>query len=307
MDYGKVYESLIKKAVKRGSKREKGENQHHHIFPKVLGGLKTPENMVFLYHREHFIAHLLLVKIYPGNWGLARAAFMMSKKKNVKSRKYEWLRKEYSKILSENNVFRDFWKMSAVRTGKKRGPQTEEWKKKRLAAVSVAMRGKKRPRSLDTSEKCWIHNECEHRSKRIILSEIEDYLLQGWDFGRGIIKRKKSSEETKSKQSVAQNAVPLVRCPHCGKSNRPQHDARFHGDRCRDRMAEIELRVPPRPHKAYELKQKTCIHCGKIGSLSSPLLLYTVYTHNYLNIQNCSKSKKGGYSYASYKHNEGCV
>ena len=118
MNWALHYERFIEKAVRRGSKREKGLNQNHHIDPECRGGLKTPENMVYLYHREHLIAHLLLVKIYPDDAKLIFAAFRMSKGKRNGSRKYAWLKEKYSEMQSE--------KMS----GKIRGPLSEEHREK---------------------------------------------------------------------------------------------------------------------------------------------------------------------------------
>ena len=63
MNYKKVYDNIIERA-----KNRKIDNniysEKHHIIPVSLGGLNTKENLVRLYPREHYIAHLLLYKHY---------------------------------------------------------------------------------------------------------------------------------------------------------------------------------------------------------------------------------------------------
>lgn len=63
------YNSLIEKRRKYPLTKDKSDPNYvycerHHIVPKCLGGSNSPENIVNLTSREHFIAHILLVKIY---------------------------------------------------------------------------------------------------------------------------------------------------------------------------------------------------------------------------------------------------
>lgn len=41
--------------------------EKHHIKPRSLGGQDTFDNLVKLTYRQHFIAHLMLSKIFKGN------------------------------------------------------------------------------------------------------------------------------------------------------------------------------------------------------------------------------------------------
>lgn len=62
MNHSAVYDRLIARARTRG----KISSCHkHHIVPVSLGGTDNPSNLVHLTYREHFLAHILLVKIYP--------------------------------------------------------------------------------------------------------------------------------------------------------------------------------------------------------------------------------------------------
>jgi hypothetical protein len=91
MDYQKIYNNLIERAKNR---MIEGYVEKHHIVPKSFGGTNEKDNLVKLSAREHFIAHLLLVKIYGGK--MVVAAYMMSSKKKYNSKKYENLKLKYS-------------------------------------------------------------------------------------------------------------------------------------------------------------------------------------------------------------------
>lgn len=62
--YLKYYNKLIES--RRCLARYRGDGNYydsHHIIPKSLGGANSKLNLILLTHREHFIAHLLLVRI----------------------------------------------------------------------------------------------------------------------------------------------------------------------------------------------------------------------------------------------------
>jgi hypothetical protein len=74
MNYPKIYQQLIERAKNRTID---GYCEKHHIVPRCLGGDDSKQNLVRLTAREHFIAHLLLVKIHNGNMKLVKAVAMM--------------------------------------------------------------------------------------------------------------------------------------------------------------------------------------------------------------------------------------
>jgi len=65
MNHTFVYEQLIASACLRT--RPLGYVERHHILPRSLGGDNAKSNLVFLTAREHFLAHMLLAKIYGGD------------------------------------------------------------------------------------------------------------------------------------------------------------------------------------------------------------------------------------------------
>lgn len=108
MNYQSIYNSIINKAKDR---IKQPGYERHHILPKSCGGTNKKENLVFLTTREHFICHLLLVKIYRKQLEFKKkmvyALWWMTKTRNnlndckITSRKYELVRKEF--ILNNPN------------------------------------------------------------------------------------------------------------------------------------------------------------------------------------------------------------
>lgn len=99
MNYLKHYNALIEKAKNRIIEEY---TEKHHIIPKCLGGSDDEINLVDLTPEEHYLAHQLLVKIYPEHKQLAYAANMMcSNRPNNKL--YGWLRRRISENMKDNN------------------------------------------------------------------------------------------------------------------------------------------------------------------------------------------------------------
>lgn len=106
MNYRKVYNNLIANAK---AQHIDGYYETHHIVPKAEGGSDDKANLVKLTARQHYIAHLLLAKIYD-DVKMHQAVLMMQRKSKCHNRKfrfnsrlYEAIRKEYSKKISGEN------------------------------------------------------------------------------------------------------------------------------------------------------------------------------------------------------------
>jgi 5-methylcytosine-specific restriction endonuclease McrA len=105
MDYKKHYNLLIMKAKLKLITGDPVYLEQHHIIPKCIGGTDDPKNLVYLLPEEHYIAHLLLVKIYPNESKLAHAANMMvagSKNNKRNNKSYVWVRKKHACAISLN-------------------------------------------------------------------------------------------------------------------------------------------------------------------------------------------------------------
>lgn len=66
MNYKKIHDNIIKKAIERGWSKKSAPvfTEKHHILPKSMGGDNSKENLVCLTPREHYIIHKLLYKIH---------------------------------------------------------------------------------------------------------------------------------------------------------------------------------------------------------------------------------------------------
>src|ERR1700739_3354000 len=113
MNYKRIYYELIFQALERTIGSDE-YSERHHIHPRCLGGDDSEENIVRLYPEEHFLAHALLVKIYPGVRGLIfamlamtmRSGKQLNENKRVNNKLFGWMRRELSivqrgKIVSE--------------------------------------------------------------------------------------------------------------------------------------------------------------------------------------------------------------
>lgn len=110
MDYSKLYSNLISKRKSSPLQKAPGHEKHH-ITPKCFGGTDHSSNLVYLTAQEHYHAHHLLVKIYPGHEGLRRAHWIMCHRDGIQitSRVYS----NAKKIASEIMV--DHWNKEGVR------------------------------------------------------------------------------------------------------------------------------------------------------------------------------------------------
>lgn len=98
MDYSRIYNELI--SHRRNNPLVKSQDLYtevHHIIPRCMGGNDSEENLVRLTAGEHFIAHKLLARVYPENFGVQMAvnSFFMrrhSKGTVITTREFELLR-----------------------------------------------------------------------------------------------------------------------------------------------------------------------------------------------------------------------
>lgn len=75
MNYSYHYDRLITRARCRILS---GYRERHHVIPRCMGGTDAIDNLVNLTPEEHYVAHQLLVKMYPGIRGLIFAIVLMS-------------------------------------------------------------------------------------------------------------------------------------------------------------------------------------------------------------------------------------
>lgn len=166
--YSRIYFKIIEKRLDEPSL----QGEKHHILPKSLFPeyTKSTNNIVKLSHREHFICHRLLIKMFTFgsedfrkmSWAIHR----MSKKYTIDSKEYSAIRKihitnlslnkgrksitngKINKFISQYDTIPDGWRYGITRTKEheeklrlhrqNRTPLTEETKQK----ISKSNKGK---------------------------------------------------------------------------------------------------------------------------------------------------------------------
>jgi len=195
------YNALIEKA--KSENRVKGKGVYyegHHIVPKCVGGTghsngwKTHPNIILLTAKEHFMAHVYLIDMYPDHehslrWALHR---MMNSKNSVTPRDldeeaeiYERMRKEHSEFVSKSQTGRKLSKKTVDKIrksalerdltgknnpfyGKSHTPEMIEFYRTSQLGEKSAMYGKKRdPESVErgAAKQRGVPKSAEHRRK----------------------------------------------------------------------------------------------------------------------------------------------
>lgn len=247
MDYKKIYEQLIvsRKSLNR-VKNNDGMLESHHIIPKCLGGSNNKENLVLLTPKEHYIAHLLLTKMYKGKdkAKMCYALLMMcnnnpNQKRSFSSRKYERVKLLISENCSgENhpNYGKKMWSDSEKKTISKRmkGENNPMFNKKPWnKGLTLKPHSKKTKEKMSQSHKGKIKTK-EHRKS---LSKALKGKVKSLEHKRKLSeanKGKKMSKETKEKLSkkLKGKKQKIIQCPYCNKEGGTAM-YRWHFDNCK--------------------------------------------------------------------------
>lgn len=214
MNYRRIYNELIMRGWRRTNLY--GYCEKHHIIPKCIGGGNEVSNIVKLTAEEHFIAHLLLTRMYPDEYKLASAIFLMSHRKNMKTISNNKIYSKFKETLSVMNKGKSLsqeTKDKMSESGKKRAPISEETR----AKLSASSKGRKYgprnkpawnkgiPMSEEQKEKLSAANKGRaHQNKGVPLSaEHKEKLSEArklWCAENGSWKH---TEESKAKISAA--------------------------------------------------------------------------------------------------------
>lgn len=161
LKYKAHYDKLVQRGQKRASSKKEakallGYCEKHHVIPKCMGGTNERENLVYLSAREHYVAHQLLVMIYPEVGGLKYAALMMclnSTNERMNNRSYSWLKTAAAIAQSKDRTGKTkddcprVAKMAKTKTG--RTKETHEG----TAAQADAIRGRSKEADVKLAER----------------------------------------------------------------------------------------------------------------------------------------------------------
>ena len=250
MNYQKIYDSIVQKAKSENRIKLKrtDENfiyyENHHIIPRCLGGSDDKSNLVLLTAREHFIAHKLLVEIYPKDYKLVYSLHNMIFKKNSKnlqrnykisSREFERIRIKFSIVHSSRIITEELRnKLRLAQKGVKNHnygkPRSDETRKK----ISEANKGRRfseeHIEKLRTSHRGYIHTQ--EQKEKIRLGNLNKKVSLETIVKMKIAKSNQS-KETRLKISQALKNQPKINCPHCNKILSICNSKRYHFDNCK--------------------------------------------------------------------------
>lgn len=171
MNYRKIYNNLVEK---RRALKPHGYTERHHIIPKSLGGSNEISNLVDLTAREHFIAHLLLSKMYVEG-----------------SIQWVKMQKALIRMFSESYIQERY--------------SPSRWYAYAKEKVAVATHINQSGKGNSQYGKVWVYNESLKLSTSIQKSKLSEYLNSGWKIGR-VVKWNDRSNKARGYLSPQQRA-----------------------------------------------------------------------------------------------------
>ena len=247
MNYKNIYNNLISRAKISEDSRKKLHIsgvyfEKHHITPRCLGGNNLIDNISYLTPEEHFLAHLLLIKIYPNEYNMYLSIQIMIgkgkyKKNNKSYGNIRRLIKAQKKIIGMPEKTRR--KISDAKTGVK---FSEEHKH----ALSLAKKGKSweelfgvdRAKSLKL-ERSQPRGAMSEETKSNISNAKRGIAPHIWTEE---MKLKTSATMTGVKKSDIHcqklkeyNSIEKI-CPYCNKSGSGPAMQRWHFNNCKNNV-----------------------------------------------------------------------
>jgi hypothetical protein len=191
MDYKRNYYKLINSRKLLNRKKGKGVYyEKHHIIPKSLGGNNDEDNLILLTPKEHFIAHLLLTKMYEGK-EKAKMYFafwrLCSSGRNIfGARQYSHAKHLFSKAMSAISLGKEgYWKNRK---------HSEETKKRMSESHTGISKSEEHCKNISEGRKGIEFSE-EHK-KNIGLSKI------GNTYSVGLVRSEETKQKIKEKRAL---------------------------------------------------------------------------------------------------------
>lgn len=257
MNYKKHYDKLMERSFGRILE---GYVEKHHILPKCLGGLDDRENIAILTPEEHFVAHQLLVKIYPNNRDLIYACQLMTchqSTNRVNNKLFGWLRKQMA--INMSTTAKEWYRNNEHPRGFLGGTHSQETRDRIRLATKIA-------KSLSIGVKVYAYNldgtfykefdtltDCAVDLKTSP-SNVK-YTAEGrflhckgkqlrYDYSPCIPQYVKPKSKLIGKIRSTEHAINLRKaiqenkdeCVHCGFKSSKSAISRYHNDKCKSKL-----------------------------------------------------------------------
>jgi hypothetical protein len=188
-----------------------------------MGGSDVDENLVRLTPEEHYLAHLLLVKLYPEVNGLLYAVHLMGNLGNNKE--YGWAKRKHAKMLSEKYSGENnprYGKQGTMLGKKHTGKALSKMRHPRANITNM-----KKPTGTDSPNYGKKHSDVAKEKMRIPKSN-------GFGLGeRNSMYGKHHTEASRKLMSERAKNRKTEKCIHCNKEMMISHIARYHNDKCK--------------------------------------------------------------------------
>ena len=177
--YLKWYYSIIDKAKAETRKKYQGiYYEKHHIIPKSIGGKNSSDNLVLLTAREHYICHLLLVKIVEdkNKYKMMCALHYLNSRgtglnQKYNSKLYEYHRKAFIERMSTHMKF-------LMNT-----PEKKEKMRKHMSTRMNTKESKER-NSQKNKNSTWMFNPNTLEESFILKTKVDLMKSKGFHLGR---------------------------------------------------------------------------------------------------------------------------
>lgn len=214
--YTRIYYILIERAKSRTILKET-YTEKHHIIPRSLGGNNSNDNIAVLTAKEHYICHLLLIRMTAGSnkTKMRYAAYKLTLKNAHQQQRYKVTGKQYQYLKEQMAI------ANSERTGPNLGKSMSQKTKDK---ISNSLKGR------STGPKT-----AEHRRKISLSKTGLKQSQETKDKRARLLIGKKRSDDTKIKMGEWQRGVPKpkVSCKYCGKTISFLNHVRWHGDNCK--------------------------------------------------------------------------
>lgn len=207
MDYKKHYDNLILTRKNRPLDANK-LYERHHIIMKSMGGSNNDDNLVYLTPREHFVAHLLLWKIYRNN----KTAYAMHALSVLR-------RKEREPIKINSRVYQEI--KEALRL-KPWGKHTDEMKlhfsntrKGKNNSMYNKTHSDKTKQKIASKSKIQCSGSTNPRAKKLYQYDLNKNLIKIWDCVSYFLKYYKLGTYTQIYTNALQNTEAEIPVPIC--------------------------------------------------------------------------------------------